>query len=104
MKICDPHPDREKQSFCGAGTAPSRLSVVLEPGLLITGNLFVFLLKTEPDYTPVSLPLPHPEGPGEQEQEVHLCKVRVTGQGARARWERNIHNPQGCWPHRRTLQ
>lgn len=43
---------------------------MLEPGLLTTGNLFAFLLKTEPDYTPVSLPLPHPEGPGEQEQEV----------------------------------
>lgn len=58
---------------------------MLEPGLLTTGNLFAFLLKTEPDYTPVSLPLPHPEGPGEQEQEVQAQAQAYAKPGLQAK-------------------
>lgn len=53
-KICDP-------PTLLWGRQALRLSIVLEPGLLTTGNLFAFLLKTEPDYTPVGLPFPIPK-------------------------------------------
>lgn len=96
MKICDPHPDREKQSFCGAGTAtlPAPRQAVLEPGLLTTGNQFAFLLKREPDYTPVSLPLLRPEGRAEREQEVKARLMQSQGYRPRGKGKIGKKRPQ----------
>ena len=88
-------PTQTEKSRVTAGQAqPPPGCPVLEPGLLTTGNLFAFLLKTEPDYTPVSLPLPHPEGPGEQEQEVQARLMQSQGYRPRGKGKVEKKRPQ----------
>ena len=94
MKICDPHPDREKQSFCGQAQPPPHPQAVLEQGLLTTGNRFAFLLKREPDYTPVSLPLLRPDGRAEREQEVQARLMQSQGYGPRGKGKVGKKRPQ----------